>query len=887
MGLATYHQKRNFTQTPEPEGKVGPRHEKGLLYVIQKHDASRLHYDFRLELDGTLKSWAVPKGPSLDPARKSLAVQVEDHPVDYGDFEGIIPKGQYGGGTVMLWDTGTWEPVGDPRESLQRGKIHFILHGEKLHGEWALVRMHGKAGGDGKNWLLMKIRDEHAGNRDITIDEPASVKTQRSLKQIAGEQDDVWDSHRGRVPKQKSAGKKPQPQVKAKTKGPAGEPMPTTLAPQLAELTEHPPSGEKWLHEIKFDGYRLLAFIKGGAVALKTRTGEDWTHRFKTLAKSLEDFPAESAILDGEVVVLNEQGQSDFQALQNMFKGKAKRPLHYFVFDLPYLEGKDLRAAPLLERKEQLQKLISKLGVRTVAFSDHVMGDGEKVIEKACAMGSEGIVSKRVDAPYVSRRDPTWLKSKCTHRQEFIIIGFTESEKRDGFKSLLLGYHDAENRLVYAGRAGTGFDQAMLRDLRQRLDPLEQKDPPTDVVPPARERHNARWVKPELVCEVRFTGWTDDGVLRHPAFMGLRLDKPSKEVKLEEPVDTKKAAKEADEEVAATKATARGRKAKAAEATPPVETEMPAGVRITHPDKVLYPDCGVTKNDLVTYYQRVAPLMLPHVAERPLALVRCPAGMASKCFFMRNWSATLPGPIDKVRIKRDETHVMIHDVAGLMSLVQISALEIHTWNCVATDLEHPDQIIFDLDPGPDVAWKQVVKAAQAVREILETIRMPVFLKTSGGKGLHLTVPITPTVDWDQAKAFCKTIADHAAAQSDMFVTNMRKDLRGGKVYIDFHRNGHSATAVAPYGARARAGAPISMPIDWELLPKLKSAADFTVKNVGEHLEARKTDPWKDFAAARVDLAAVAAQTPQSGADGAGNGHAKSTGSRQRSSTTRK
>jgi len=823
MSLATYHKKRHFNRTPEPKGREGRKASGGLRYVIQKHDASRLHYDFRLELDGVLKSWAVPKGPSLDPARKVLAVQVEDHPIDYGDFEGVIPKGEYGGGTVLLWDTGTWEPLHDSEEGLKNGKLHFKLDGQKLHGEWSLVRMHGKSGDDGKNWLLMKIKDKYAGNGDILAEEPQSVKTSRSLEEIAGQRDDVWSDAA------KEVGQIP---------GAAKSSWPKDFSPELAVLAESPPSGDDWLHEIKFDGYRILAKIKSGKVRLITRNGKDWTDRFPGIAKALAKLKADSAIIDGEAVVLDDKGRSDFQALQGVLKDKETAEPVYYAFDLPFCDGFDLRASPLIDRKMELQRLLAKSKLEPrVNFSDHVRGNGQEMVDKACGMSLEGIVSKRADSPYVSRRDPSWLKSKCGDRQEFVIIGFTDPQgKRSGFGSLLLGYHDAKKRLTYAGRVGTGFDEKLLKQTFQRMRDLEQPKPPTAEAPPARERNHAHWVKPTLVAEVKFTGWTRDGMLRHPAFVAFRSDKPAAQIVRERPVDPKNSK---------------------APDSPESESDSFAGVALSHPDKILYPDTGTTKRDVAEYYQRVEQWMLPHVVNRPLALVRCPGGLASKCFFQRNWSETLPPAVDKVDIgegKKKEFHVQVHDLAGIISLAQIGVLEIHTWGCRSDDIERPDQLIFDLDPGPNVAWKQIVEAARTLNKTLVSLHLPTFLKTSGGKGLHITIPIERKIDWDSAKSFCETIAKSLAEKEpDLFVANMRKDLREGKVYVDYNRNGRSATAVAPYSTRARPGAAVAMPISWNELGKIDSANHFKVETVGRYLDKRKTDPWRDFEKSRVDL----------------------------------
>jgi bifunctional non-homologous end joining protein LigD len=828
VSLATYHKKRQFNRTPEPKGVFKARSKGQLQFIVQKHDASRLHYDFRLEFQGVLKSWAVPKGPSLDPGRKVLAVQVEDHPIDYGEFEGVIPKGQYGGGTVLLWDKGTWQPLHDPAEGFKAGKLHFTLHGKKLQGEWSLIRMHGKAGGDGKNWLLMKLKDKFAKSHgDILADEPQSVKSARSLEQIAGDRDDVWSG----------AAKKT-----GHIAGVIKSAWPGRLSPQLAVLAESPPTGNEWLHEIKFDGYRILARIKGGKVQLITRNGKDWTVKFPRVAAALARLKVDSAIVDGEVVVLDKEGRSDFQALQAQLKDKETADPVYFAFDLPFCDGFDLRQTPLIKRKERLKQILlqSNLGQR-ISFSDHVKGNGDAVVEKACGMALEGIVSKQADAPYVSRRDPTWLKSKCGQRQEFVIIGYTDPQgARSGFGSLLLGYHDSKKRLVFAGRVGTGFNEQLLKTTLRQLRELKQDTPPTDLPPPPRERRSAHWVKPTLVAEVKFTGWTRDGMLRHPAFVAFRSDKPASQIVRELPVKPDKV------EAMMTSDRKHSR----------APDNVLADVTLTHPDKIFYPDSGTTKRDLAEYYTYVERWMLPHVINRPLALVRCPGGLSSKCFFQRNWSETLPQAIDKADVtygKSKEIHVAIHNLAGIISMAQIGVLEIHTWNCRTDNVERPDQLIFDLDPGPDLPWKRVVEAAKQLSRTLQSLRLPTFLKTSGGKGVHITIPIEPDIDWDSAKSFCETIAKSLAEESDLFVANMRKDLRRGKVYVDYNRNGRGATAVAPYSTRARASAPVSMPIAWDELGKLKSADHFKVEMARRYLEKRKSDPWRDFEKSRVNL----------------------------------
>ena len=572
-------------------------------------------------------------------------------------------------------------------------------------------------------------------------------------------------------------------------------------------------------------------------------------------------------MLDGEIVVMDEKGRSDFAALTGRIKHKTNATLEYYVFDLLYLDGEDLRHLPLLERKRKLEKLLksSKLP-QTIHFSDHVQGDGAAVANQACDMALEGVISKRADSTYNGRRDGTWIKSKCDHRQEMIVIGYTDPQRsRKGFGAILLGYYDDAGHLKYAGRCGTGFDDKLLGDLLKQFKTIEQKQPPTHDKPPAREAKAAHWLKPQMVAEVRFTGWTPDGSLRHPSFLGLRTDKAAADMHRETAMHIDPHGKKKPTKTASAGATRRAAPAKrqpaqratdgATDASPPQEDSV-AGVRLTHPDKVLYPDCGVTKKQLAEYYEAAAKWAVPHIAGRPLALVRCPGGQAAKCFFQRNYTDQLPpavSGIDVSETEKAEPHITISNLDGIISLVQLGVLEFHTWGCTNKDIEHANQLIFDLDPAPDVPWKKVVEAARILKKTLDGLKLPTFLKTSGGKGLHLTIPIEPNVDWDTAKSFCQTIVESLAGENDLFVANMRKDLRGGKVYIDYHRNGRGATAVAPYSSRAREGAPVSMPISWEELGKLPSAAHFTVDTARRHLKQRKADPWRDFEKARVDL----------------------------------
>ncbi len=716
MSLKEYRRKRDFHKTPEPTG--GRAHSTaGLQFVIQKHAASRLHYDFRLELDGTLKSWAIPKGPSLDPSVKSLAVQVEDHPIDYATFEGVIPTGEYGGGTVMVWDHGTWEPEDDPGKGLTQGKLKFRLNGDKLHGSWALVRMGGRAGDGGKNWLLIKHRDDDARPRakfDILQREPRSVLSGRDMDQIAADADAVWSSN-GKAAAKKLKTKTPRAKSKrshrsnhngtapitaraiAKVSAARRTPFPHDFKPQLATLTSRVPDGDNWLHELKFDGYRILAQVRNGKIHLVTRQGNDWTARFSPVADALQELSLKSTILDGEVVSLDAHGVSNFQQLQNLMKSGHKEKLVYYVFDVPYLDGYDLTETPLVARKELLARLLLAANPEndgTIRYSDHIRGAGEKVLQHACRSAMEGIVAKRADSAYHSYRSPDWLKVKCLKQQEFVIGGYTKPEgARVGFGALLVGYYNKRD-LIYAGKVGTGFTLRSLRELtaelkKRRIDKSPFKNPPT-----AYKRRGVTWVKPELVGEVEFSEWTSEGRLRQPSFQGLREDKPAKQVIREIPksiarsdksekrsrsdearAEPKSRRKSGSEEASHARKSSSSRKSTNGKATI-------AGVQISHPDRVLYPEAGITKRDLAEYYERVADWILPYVVKRPLTLVRCPEGYTGECFFQKHLTGRMPDTLHGIKIKekgKAEEYVGLKDAAGLVSLVQMGVLEIHPW----------------------------------------------------------------------------------------------------------------------------------------------------------------------------------------------------------------
>jgi bifunctional non-homologous end joining protein LigD len=866
--LQRYRLKRDFVRTPEPSGQPGSeRPAKDRLYVIQKHAATRLHYDFRLELDGTLKSWAVPKGPSLDPVQKRLAVHVEDHPLDYADFEGIIPPRQYGAGTVLVWDRGTWQPIGNPHEGYRRGILKFRLDGQKLHGAWTLVRMHPRGGSDRSSdnkdhWLLIKERDDEArGGRDADIVErsPASVASGRQLDEVASAQPRVWQSSRSSPHKRRTAHDAPLSPARSATSpdrrlkpndlpGAVKASQPERLSPQLATLVETPPVGAGWIHEIKYDGYRILCRIRDGKVHLFTRSGHDWTAKLELQARAVSSLGLANAWLDGEVVIFTEDGKTSFQALQNAFDANFSGRIVYCLFDVPYLNGYDLRFVPLLERKRLLASLLEastparrggsarERPDRTLLrYSDHIVGEGETSLKEACRRGLEGLIAKRADSVYRSGRSRTWLKIKCSQRQEFVIGGFTEpAGSRSGLGALLIGYHD-QGRFRYAGRVGTGFSTASLRMLRRKLAPLEQPRPAFEDPPTGHETQGVHWVKPRLVAEVRFSEWTEDGLLRHPSFQGLRTDKEARAIERERPAPNRDAA-----ESAAAK-TSSSRRQPAASAL--------ERVRLTHPDRVLYPDVGLTKRDLARYYESIADRILPHLRGRPLTLVRCPRGYQS-CFYQKHVNERMPAAIGRVEITENgdrATYMTADSLDALLGLVQMDVLELHTWGATRDRLDRPDRLTFDLDPDPTLPWIQVVEAAQLMHELLRELGLVCFLKTTGGRGLHLVTPIQRSLDWEEAKGFAKSVADHMATTiPQRFTSVMAKRERKGKVFIDYLRNGRGATAIAAYSPRARAGAPISVPMAWdELTPRLKSD-QFTLLNIADRLTGQAHDPWKSY-----------------------------------------
>jgi bifunctional non-homologous end joining protein LigD len=760
MGLQRYHSIRDFSRTPEPRGEKPLRKQAGLSFTVQRHDARRLHYDFRLELDGALKSWAVPKGPSLDPKDRRLAVQTEDHPLEYGDFEGVIPEKQYGAGDVLLWDRGTWIPEGkDPSAQLRKGHLRFALQGKKLRGRWSLVRTRDK------NWLLIKRDDEEArAGSDITQEAPESVKASR---------------------------------------------LPAFVQPQLATLVTEPPSTSEhagdWVYEVKHDGYRMLARISKDGVRFFTRSGNDWTKKLPHLKKSLESLQLKDTWLDGEIVVPAAQGRSSFQQLQNAFDAGRDSPIVYQVFDAPFLNGEDLREEPLAERKRRLEKALRES--KSVKFSAHLEGEASEVLEHACRLGLEGLIGKQAKAPYTAGRSRTWIKLKCRQRQDFVIGGYTPPKgSRSGFGALLVGVYE-KSKLVYAGKVGTGFDDESLKKLLEVMKPLKSGTPAFS--DPPREK-GVTWIEPKLVAEVQFAERTDEGILRQASFMGLRKDLPPKQVGEERAVKP---------------------------------------VHISSPERIVWPKLKFRKIDLARYVEAVAGSFIPHLENRPLSLVRCPDGAEGKCFYQRHLlMAKSPGNLLTVKRERSSkgAYIYLNSLEGALSAVQNGAVEFHTWGAVVPDIKHPDRFTMDLDPDPDLPWKKLVEGTRMTRQLLDGLNLISFLKTTGGKGLHIVVPIEPKLEWDALKEFTRRIALFLEkANPALFTSNIKKDRRGGKIFVDYLRNSETASAVAALSPRARPEGGVSMPVAWDELTSKDLRKKFTVKNVPGIL-AHRQDPWADY-----------------------------------------
>ena len=863
-GLKTYQAKRRFGVTAEPKGKLGRK--KGRAFVMQKHAARRLHYDLRLELDGVMKSWAVTRGPSLVPDEKRLAVAVEDHPIDYNTFEGTIPQGEYGGGTVMVWDRGTWTPEHDAHKGLKKGHLSFFIEGEKLRGLWHLVRLHKRRGETRENWLLIKSEDEEARtarDKDILDEAPLSVKTGRTMDEItAGVKK---PAKKTAVKKRKTATKTAVKNAKAKARPvkrkralaaavkpmrkvaslAAGDPLPDFVNPCLATLADKAPDSGNWIHEIKFDGYRLQARLDHGKVNLLTRNGLDWTKKFPALAKAVAALEADQALIDGELVVEDPEGVSSFSLLQQELKSGRQDRLVFYAFDLLHLDGVGLRKQTLLERKDALAALLKAAPANgAIRLSESIDETGSVLLKHACRMHLEGIISKRSDAPYRSGRGHDWLKTKCTDRQEFVIAGFVPAANdARAIGALVLGVFD-KGKLRYAGRTGTGFTQTSARDLYRKLNALKRARTPFDAVPAEeRGRRGPVWVEPKLVAEVDFHGWTHGDRVRHASFQGLREDKKANEVVHEMP-DKVAVAAAANKSATAKKRSAPVTTNTAKKNTTAKNAKVTVGaITLTHPDRVYWEDAGVTKRDLAEYYSTVWKWMAPHIAGRPISLLRCPEGAAGQCFFQKHAAAGISTEHLHLIPEKGDKIISIDDLDGLLSLVQAGVLEFHTRGTTANSLANADRLVFDLDPGPGTGWKDVVAAARDVRARLEELKLKSFLKTSGGKGLHVVLPIAPT-PWDQAKTFTQALAGAMAADDpDRYVATATKSKRNKRIFIDYLRNSRDATAVTPYSTRARPGAAVSTPVEWSELGKLKSADQFTVLNLPARLKRQRKDPW--------------------------------------------
>ncbi len=861
--LSTYRSKRDFKKTKEPSGEVGIKPSNRLRFVIQKHDATRLHYDLRLELDGVFKSWAVTRGPSLDPSDKRLAVEVEDHPLDYGDFEGTIPKGEYGGGTVMLWDRGYWEPEGNrsPEEALKKGDFKFVLHGKRLQGSFVLVRMrHDRDGGKRTNWLLIKHHDEHSIEADGTAileDNITSVASGRTMEAIASgkgrkptpfmlegdaaEADAVWDSRHGLAADERNAAAKTgttKAKKRAATKR-ASSAMPDFIAPQLCETLTRPPTGKGWIHEIKFDGYRIQMRVENGEVTLKTRKGLDWTAKWPAIAAAASSLP--DCIIDGEICALDENGAPDFAALQAALSEGKTDDLVYFAFDLLFVGDDDLRDHPLTDRKERLASFLSDAGDDPLLrFVEHFETGGDAVLKSACRLSLEGIVSKQADAPYQSGRTETWAKSKCRAGHEVVIGAYATTNGK--FRSLLVGVNRG-NHFVYVGRVGTGYGAKVVETLLPKLRVLETSKSPFTGIGAPKKSSDIVWLKPELVAEIEFAGWTADGQVRQASFKGLREDKPADEVEAETP------ASPVEHEV------------------PDPETDKPAqkrfrkgakaevmGVMISSPDKPLWPDAGdgkpVTKADLARYHEAVGSWLIDHIKGRPCSIIRTPDRIGGEQFFQRHAMPGTSNLLELVTVFGDKKpYLQIDRVEGLAAIAQIGGVELHPWNCEPNQPEVPGRLVFDLDPGPGVEFSSVVEAAREIRDRLEELGLVSFCKTTGGKGLHVVTPLLvpkgKKLSWDWAKGFAHDVCQEMARDNpDLYLIKMAKNQREGRIFLDYLRNDRMATAVAPLSPRARPGATVSMPLNWTQVKADLDPRRFTIRTVPELL--KKSTAWQDY-----------------------------------------
>ncbi|WP_120075388.1 DNA ligase D [Aurantiacibacter odishensis] len=821
--LATYNSKRDFKATPEPEGKRESS-KGGNAFIVQKHDATRLHWDLRLEMDGVMKSWAVTKGPSPDPDVKRLAVRTEDHPLSYNTFEGTIPKGEYGGGTVMLWDRGTWEPVkGKSASDIEKGHLHFCLHGERMQGEWLLIRLRKKPGEKRENWLLRKLQDDHAQKGDALVEhELTSVATGRSMAEIAadkegefsleGKNDDAFLKQMEKASAHTAKKGKPRPRKDA--------PLPKFRKPQLATLVDEVPAGNGWMHEIKFDGYRALVAAKGSKVRVYTRSGKDWTDKFGPLADAIGALDLPSCLIDGEIVAADSKGNPDFSTLQSVLKrghgSQSKEDaLQFHAFDLVELAGEDLSDLPNIERKERLEALLGD-AASPIFLADHVIGAGEKLYNAMCKAGQEGIISKTIDGRYSGSRGKRWVKVKCTRRQEFVVIGWKKSSaKGRPFSSLLMAQHE-DGDLVYKGNVGTGFSADDLDELAGKLKRLERKTPPAEV--DKASSRGVTWVTPKLVAEVAFSEFTADGNIRHGSYLGLREDKKAEDVKPEQP------------------------------SAAPAKAE---GVKISSRDRVVFPDTGQTKGDLADYYEAVASIMLPFVGHRPVSLVRCPQGRAKNCFFQKHDSGGFGDAVQHVPIREKdggtEDYLYVEDARGLLQCVQMGTIEFHGWASRSDEVEKPNRMIFDLDPDEGLDFGDVKAAARDIRDRLADLGLTSFAMLSGGKGVHVVAPLSRGHDWEAHKDFARRFAEAlSVAEPDRFTATMSKAKRKGKIFIDWLRNQRGSTTVVPYSARARSGAPVAAPIAWNELKGIDSAGHYSIadaKKLIDRAESKSLSGW--------------------------------------------
>ena len=815
--LSEYNAKRDFAKTPEPSGKAQSS-ESGNLFIVQKHDATRLHWDLRLEVDGVLKSWAVTKGPSPDPDItspdpdiKRLAVRTEDHPMSYAEFEGTIPRGEYGGGTIMLWDRGTWSPIkGKSAKDLEEGHLHFTLEGERMKGEWLLIKLKQKTGEKRENWLLRKLQDKHAEKGDPLVERAlTSVLTGRSMAEIAadkagkyslaGKKDDAFFAQMEKASSRNAKKVKPPKRSAA--------PLPKFRKPQLATLVDDVPAGNRWMHEIKFDGYRAMIAAKGNMVRIYTRNGKDWTEKFGTLVEAIAALNLPACLIDGEIVATDAEGNPDFSTLQGVLKrghgaeGKDDA-LQFHAFDLIELAGEDLKPLPNIERKERLEAMLST-AEPPIFLTDHVIGAGEKLFDAMCAARQEGIISKKMNAPYRHARSKAWVKVKCTLRQEFVIVGWKKSSaKGRPFASLLMAQHEG-GELVYKGNVGTGFAGDDFDELVPKLDRLERKTPSLEM-----SKSSARgvtWVSPKLVAEVAFAELTADGNIRHGSYLGLRGDKPAKAVKPEKVARAPRTGK---------------------------------GVEISSRDRVVFPDSGQTKGDLADYYAAVADIMLPFAGHRPISLVRCPQGRARKCFFQKHDSGTFGEAVHQVSIREKdggtEDYLYIQDSRGILQCVQMGTIEFHAWASRSDAVEKPDRMIFDLDPDEGLDFEDVKQAARDIRDRLADLGLTSFAMLSGGKGAHVIVPVTPGHTWNTHKDFARRFAEALSlAEPERFTATMSKAKRKGRIFIDWLRNQRGSTAVVPYSARARSGAPVAVPITWNELKAMENAKPFGIADANK------------------------------------------------------